>query len=169
MEGKKELHFAVAKYIVDRLQDVGKTKMQKIAYFLQNVFGVSLNYSFKTYYYGTYSEELDNELTDMNLQGYLRIAPDLQGYGYHIQPGGEPIEKSEEILRPFKKRIDDCLTNFGSLDATKLELLSALHFVSQTLDKAQKSEVVARVSVLKPRFARTDIEQAYDDLQELIS
>ena len=165
---KTQLRFAIIRYMVDQLQDVGKTKTQKMVYFLQNVFGVPLNYVFKMYYYGTYAEELDDELSDMRLHGYLRIEPDPDGYGYHIQPGEESIPSMDRIVQPFEQKVANCLNIFGDLDATKLELYSALHFVTHRLNFDQKSDVVARVAILKPKFDKCEIENAYDELQELV-
>ena len=168
MESKKNLHFAVIRDIVDRKGDIGKTKIQKIIYFLQNAFGVPLGYSFKMYYYGTYSEELDNELSDMHLQDYLRIEPDPAGYGYHIQPGEDNMNIPEDMVEPQRSQIEKCLKVFGGYDAKELELYSALHFVNRILNNPKKGDVVDRVAVLKPKFDKGEIEKAYDELGELV-
>lgn len=166
---RKSLHFATLSFIVDEKGDIGKTKLQKIVYFLQNTFGVPLDYSFKIHYYGTYAEELDNDLTDMSLQGYITIRPDLQGYGYHLRSGDQEVENADELLSPFMEKMRRCLAAFGQFDATQLELFSALHFVRERLEEAEKAQTVDRVKVLKPKFSREDIETAYNDLERLIT
>ena len=49
---EKETRFAIIRYLVDKLKDVGKTKIQKIIYFLQEAFGVPLDYVYTMYYFG---------------------------------------------------------------------------------------------------------------------
>ena len=79
---------AVIQQIVDQSNsDVGKTRVQKTVYFLQEEVGVLLGYSFKMHYFGPYSDTLDGNLSFAATLGLVNIAPELSGFGYHITPG----------------------------------------------------------------------------------
>ena len=77
---------AVIRRIVGRHRDIGKTKIQKIVYFLQESVDVPLKYPFRMHYYGPYSDELDGNLSLTESIGYIDINPDPNGFGYHVTP-----------------------------------------------------------------------------------
>ena len=165
---QKEVRFAIIRYVVDKLKDVGKTKIQKIAYFLQEAFGVHLDYVYTMYYFGPYSEELDNDLLDMKLQGYLNIEPDPAGYGYHVRPGNEVIDSIYNKIEPCKGQLDGCLDKFGDFPALYLELLGTLYFVKHSEAKPNKDAIIKKVRVLKPKFEMSEIEEYYAKLGDLV-
>src|SRR4030042_2622370 len=91
----QEDRFAIICYIVDKLKDVGKIRMQKLVYFLQWLFDVPLGYDYKMHYYGPYSDELNDDLIAMQLSKNVEIGADPSGYGYHIIPGTEAVRSEE--------------------------------------------------------------------------
>lgn len=165
---ERETRFAIIWYLVDKLGDVGKTKIQKIIYFLQEAFGVPLDYVYTMYYFGPYSEELDNDLLDMKLQDYLNIGPDTTGYGYHVCPGNEVIASIGDTIKPYARQLDECVDNFGVFPALYLELLGTLYFVKHSEDKLTKEEVIKKVIRLKPKFDMPEIEKFYEKLEGLV-
>ena len=72
--------------IVRSSGDIGKTKIQKIMYFLQESVGAPLMYPFRMHYYGPYSDELDGILSLTKSLRYIDINPDPNGFGYHVTP-----------------------------------------------------------------------------------
>lgn len=168
----KEDRFAIIRYLVDRLKDVGKTRIQKIVYFLQHVFGIPLDYVFRMHYYGPYSEELNDDLIEMKLHDYIDITPNPTGYGYHIRPSSEVIDSMENTIKNYGQELENCLEKFGQLEPQKLELLGTLHFVeyvarTSNKDKA-KDEIVEKVATLKPVFTKSEVEESYQELESLI-
>lgn len=165
---KKEQRFAVIRYLVDELEDVGKTKMQKIVYFLQNAFGVPLDYVFGMHYFGPYSEKLDDDLVDMKLRGYVDIEPDPGGYGYHIHAGSEAVESMRNMTEEYLQQLSKTIDTFRSYSARDLELLGTLHFARQVAEQASTSDIIDKVARLKPRFEKSEIEQRYRVMEELL-
>lgn len=82
----RDARLAAISYVVSAKQDVGKTKLQKLLYFAQEVVGVPLGYAFRLHHFGPYSFDLDDDLVRMKLAGNVSIEPDGQGYGYHVRP-----------------------------------------------------------------------------------
>jgi uncharacterized protein YwgA len=164
----KEARFAIIRYLVDQLEDVGKTKIQKIVYFLQNVSSVPLDYVYTMYYFGPYSEELNDDLLDMKLQDYLHIEPAPDGYGYHVRPGKENLASMEDKTEPYTELLDDCLGRFGGFASLQLELLATLYFVAHSEDRLTREEIVTKVKMLKPKFDTPAIEDFYGKLEDLV-
>ena len=54
---------AFIQVIVERHDDVGKTKLQKISYFFQEALSIPLKYRFRMHYFGPYSDDLDDALS----------------------------------------------------------------------------------------------------------
>ena len=165
---EKKVRFAIIRYLVDKLEDVGKTKIQKIIYFLQEAFGVHLDYVYTMYYFGPYSDELDNDLLDMKLQDYLTIEPDPAGYGYHVRPGSEVVTSIDDTIKPYAGRLDECVDKFGDFPALYLELLGTLYFVKHSKDILTEAEIIKKVKMLKPKFETSEIEEYYEKLESLV-
>jgi len=165
---EKEARFAIIRYLVDKLEDAGKTKIQKIIYFLQEAFGVPLSYVYTMYYFGPYSDELDNDLLDMKLQDYLDIRPDPNGYGYHVRPGSELIASIDDTINPWAGQLDKCVDKFGGFPALYLELFGTLYFVKHSEDKPTEDEIIKKVKMLKPKFDMSVIKEYYGKLEGLV-
>ena len=81
---------AILAEVVAKLRErgswVGRTHLQKAAFFLQLLLKVPLNYEFFLYYYGPYSLELDNDIQMMRMLSVLGM--ELMGqYGPRYKPG----------------------------------------------------------------------------------
>jgi len=173
MSHEKETRFAITRYLVDKLKDVGKTKIQKLVYFLQYAFDVPLDYVFRMHYYGPYSEELDDDLIEMKLHRYIDITPDPAGCGYHIQPGSEFIDWVENTTKPYAQQLNNCFDKLGGYNIQELELLGTLHFVQYlaltSSEGKGKDQIVDKVATLKPVFDKSEIERFYEVLQDLVN
>ena len=163
------LRLAVIERIVSTCSDVGKTKVQKIAYFLQESVGVPLKYPFRMHYFGPYSDRLDSVLSFARALGAVDISPDPEGFGYHVTPGtenGSSRSPQYDISdHPRIEEIDKAISDLGSLETHTLELYATIHFISGTEREHSKQEVLDTVSRLKPKFSVDAIDHAYQTLQ----
>ena len=163
---REELRAAIIHAFVSRLGDVGKIKIQKLAYFLQEAYGTRLEWSFYMHHYGPYSEDIETDISNLKSMGYVSVNPDPAGYGFHVMavPQGEPgwatvIENAEE-------QISDVLEHFGSMDASQLELAATIHFVRNSFG-FNKGAVISSVRARKPKFSKKLISDAYENLAGL--
>lgn len=163
------LRLAVIERIVSTCSDIGKTKVQKIAYFLQESVGVPLKYPFRMHYFGPYSDRLDSVLSLARALGAVDISPDPEGFGYHVTPGTEyesTWSRNYDIASdPNIAAIDNAVKVLGSLDKSDLELYATIHFISKSEEEPKKDRVLATVGSLKPKFSRDKIYGAYQTLQ----
>ena len=159
--------------IVRRHGDIGKTKIQKITYFLQESVGLPLGYPFRMHYYGPYSDELDGTLSLTKSLGYVDINPDPNGFGYHVTT----VEESEDMSwQGYDRRIDpeikdrievidDAIEILGGLDTPEIELYATIHFIGGPKSNYSKEQTLQTVRRLKPKFNDYEISDAYQTLK----
>ena len=175
--GKEELlarRIAVIRWIVDRRRDIGKTKIQKIVYFLQESVGAPLKYRFRMHYYGPYSDELDGILSLAKALGYIDITPDPDGFGYHVTPvkerEGAPWQEydmaDDPEIRDLSESIDGAIDILGTLDTPQIELYATIHLISGLKGNASKEQTLQTVERLKPKFTTKEISLSYQVLKK---
>jgi uncharacterized protein YwgA len=100
---------------------VGRTVMQKLAYFSGLFLGTALGHH--AHYYGPYSSKVEDALNNAVIAGELReIAermpdwsggPDLRKYTYDLQPSGR--DRVERLVRTHPKEWQRILTAVGAV------------------------------------------------------
>ena len=153
-------------YTIALMPSLGKTKLQKSLYFLQESLDVPLGFEFVMYHYGPYSQDIDNVLTEMSARDAVKIVgyPHGDWVGYEIHPN------NKEIVKPpkYAEQIEHIASFFSSLDAQQTELCATIHFVKSILEekkqKATKSDVVREVINIKPKFSSQIIYEWMDKL-----
>ena len=165
----QEDRFAVIRYIVDKIGDVGKIQMQKLAYFLQWIFQVPLGYDYKIHHYGPYSDELNDDLIVMQLNKHVEVEADPSGYGYHIILGSEAVATMDDILKKYSRQMNKCLEALGEFEPSQLEVLGTLHFVKYIAGVSDESTVIEKTAMLKPVFSKPFIEETYRKLENITS
>lgn len=163
----EDLNFAVLHQLVSRSGDVGKIKLQKLAYFLQESYGIPLGCTFRMHHYGPYSRQLDNDLLKLRLMGFIDMQADVSGYGFHVTKLCDAEPGWASALAPYQRRIEDALAKLGDLPAYLLEVYATVHYVSQLVEGASPEEVVTIVHGLKPKFLPESIVEAREQLQQL--
>ncbi len=159
----------VVQKIVELGKDIGKTKVQKITYFLQEAVGVPLKYLFRMHYYGPYSDDLDNVLILAQMVGYVEIKPDLDGFGYHVTPGPESESRwadENDLTAEEVAAIDRATKILGGLETVELELYATIHMIGRTGGGLSKDDTLGTVGKLKPKFSKQRIDNAYRTLEK---
>jgi len=162
----EDLRFAVLHWLVSRLQDVGKIQLQKLAYFLQESYGIPLGYTFRMHHYGPYSRDLDNDLLKLRLMGFVDVQPDLSGYGFHVTPSCDADAAWASTLASYESKLRDGLEKLGGLPAYVLEIQATIHYVSELVEGASTENIEGIVHSLKPKFTPEVITKARKQLEE---
>jgi uncharacterized protein YwgA len=153
--------------------NLGKTALQKLVYFLQEVHGVPLGYEYTLYTYGPFSTELVADLDTAASMDYVRAVYDAGLRGYEIKPAGgaEGLQKqSKDWLREVEPKIEAVFDAFRSYGAKGLELRATIVYVAREA-KADKvvlgdDELAGEVHQLKPHFTEQTIRDAISELRE---
>ena len=160
---------SILQRIVALCGDIGKTKIQKITYFLQESVGVPVMYPFRMHYYGPYSDDLDGVLSLAQLLEYIEIKRDSDGFGYHVTPGSGSVtgplgeyDIPVDLVEPIKRATE----TLGNLDTAELELYATIHFIGRSRVGLPRDETLKTVQRLKPKFSRDTIDQAYQALKQ---
>lgn len=140
--------------LIRALGETGKTKLQKVVYFLQEKYGVPLGYRFRLHHYGPYSLDLEGDTSHLRWKGYAQVVPDSAGYGYHITAEEEAPPGRQAVEEGYQGALQAALDALGADDVDTLELRATVHFVSSIMGTDDIDSVVKEVAVLKPRFHR---------------
>jgi len=159
-------------YLLECLKgsQVGKKSIQKLIYFLQEEFGVDLNYRYKMYHYGPYCSELSDDLDIMDMMGTISIqdAPAMNGYTISTKYEIKADIDAQQFLESHKQKFDRLIEYFKERSAKVLELYATIHFVERVLrERGQESDkdcIVQKVKIMKPKYSDDDIKKAYDYL-----
>ncbi len=159
-------------YILEILEkiraSVGKTFLQKAIYILQEGLGVNLDYNYKLYFYGPYSQELTNDIEALNDMGLVDIKFDPEKYGYDIsitQRGKKFLKKLKEEynIEPEENKIEKVLSLIKGQNAKAMELLgTVLYFAKLTDDERELKKLV---NLVKPHFSDSEIKLALKSLR----
>jgi uncharacterized protein len=170
------LRLAILSTLVkDAPQKPGRTALMKFAYLLQEVRGVPLGYKFELYNYGPYDSsvlsDLSQAVTLKAVKSETVCYPNGYGYEYTPQEHGYAGLVSK-VAKELAKYIDDIgwvLRNFGSDNASRLELVSTIVFADREMRRKRqersKSELCSRVKRIKPHFSEGVIRETIDELQ----
>ena len=163
----QELQLAILHKVISELGDVGKTKLQKLGYFLQEAYGVSTKFPFKMHHYGPYSEALETDIARLRLAGYVKVESDQLGYGFHITKIDNPPEEWEQLIEPHRNSVERAITEFGRHSTPELELAATIHFVKNLSPGIPSQEVVGKARALKPKFDEGYVVKVYEDLEQM--
>ena len=164
----QDLRLDTVHELVRKAPRLGKTKLQKLTYFLQESAGVPLGYQFKMHHYGPYSEGLETDTARLRLAGHVRVDQDPNGYGFQITATTpEPDEEWHGSVLPYGGEVTQILNNLGRWPISKLELAATLHFVEKLSPNVSPREIINKTMALKPKFEEEYVLRVYDELVQL--
>ncbi len=153
---------------------LGRTALVKLCYFLQTLRSVPVGYRFTLYSYGPFDSDVLADLQTAESLGLVTcdFVTYPGGYGYEIRTGKQARRARVlacDFLKRYSSDIEWVLAEFGSYNASDLELLSTIIFVDRevgrTADKLNVAQVVRRVKDVKPHFVESYIEEKVRHLQ----
>lgn len=163
----QELQLAILHRVTSQLGDVGKIRLQKLAYFLQEAMEVPTKFSFRMHHYGPYAEDLERDTAWLKFAGYINIASDPEGYGFHITPTDGPREEWKTMLHHHEESIELAVDIFGDRSISELELAATIHYMRRLRPKLDTDELLNVVRDLKPRFSVGYVSAIHAELKQL--
>ena len=151
----------------------GKTKLQKLIYLLQVIYGVKCGYDFKLYTYGPFTSQVLQDLDQVqSLDGVnVNLVPTDPG-GYQIEPGknAAPVSKMEEgFLSGHKSDLDRLIKDYGAFSAKELELRATVVFVSRDMHADGKEVTVGSLTKvvrdIKLHFPIGEVRSVVEELE----
>ncbi len=162
-------------YLVQRAPSgwVGRTTLMKHCYFLQELRGAQLGYSFSLYSYGPFDSAVLSDLGEGEALGVLKeeVISYPSGYGYRISCVLDPEQIAQiggELLERYQPDIDWVIQEFRNYSAADLELLSTLVYADREAlaagEEISMAELSRRVKEVKPRFTNDYILRQAESL-----
>ena len=169
-ELKRQLPLELAQRLENKSPQFGKTVFMKMAYLLQELYGVPLGYRFSLYSYGPYSPEVlgDLEYAKSRQQVNVEYLGDTQG-GFKITPADKAssTRNQNESIRLYDGKLNELVERFGSFNAKDLELRTTSIFLWKRLQPSREEDVntlAETVQQLKPHFNAKTIRFVIDSL-----
>lgn len=165
--------YAIKEWTLRSHTKIGRTIVQKIAYFLKAK-GVPMDYEFDIYHYGPYSQELYYRMDDLLVDGVIvdKSASSSRS-SYVVGPEiDEVIHLYEGEIRRYQQQIADVIAMFSDLRPNQMEILATIHYFYVALKRfygksPEKELVVERVWGVKgEKFEREIISRVYDTMNK---
>jgi len=151
--------YALIAELAKRLQDVspqfGKTALQKIVYFLQEIYGLDCGYDFRLYSYGPFAAQLLGDLDIVESIGCVEVRRLLTGTGGYVIRPTEKVDALQKRAGDFlsapqtAKALHAVVDRFGRLSARDLELRATIVYVER--DLLRKGKPATRTEICSPR------------------
>jgi len=172
--------YALIAELARRLDDVnpqfGKTALEKLVFFLQEIYGIECGYDFELYSYGPFDSRLLGDLDLVEHWGGVTVSRVNDSFGgYRIRPAEKVdsiVSKAREFFEDPKteKALNDLVSIYGAMTARDLELRATTVYVERGLRKngeaISKEKVCLLVSQIKPKFNSQEIEETVSELRE---
>ncbi len=149
-----------------KTQNLGRTTLQKLIYFLQNA-EVPVSYRFTPYHYGPFSARLLDDVDELLLDGVVDDASDDEDKSIYL-----PTDNTVAFLKEHAKeandlepKVNDIVLLFSQLFPSQMELVASIHMVFEILkagtdkDKTvSDEEIVNGIESWKPgRFKKEEV------------
>ncbi len=145
---------------------LGKKAAQKMFYFFERS-GIELNLRYGIHYYGPYSAKLDDEMYELESEGYIVI--DTSGPTHSISRGGRPAKRNA-LSDQEREKVQYILQKLEHKSPLELEALSTMDYIANFILPVEASDD-ARVDKFKQikgtKFKQSAVIKALDELKEL--
>jgi uncharacterized protein len=152
---------------------LGRTAIQKIAYFLQ-VLDVPMRYRFELYHYGPFCNNILGDLEWLIADEVISdSSPNPEKYSKYV-PGlacDELLAMHGEHLRDFEKTVENAVEALVPLQPDHLELIATLDYAYRETRAAlgkqpTKDQVIARFRDFKgDKFPKKTIAETFDRVE----
>lgn len=139
----------------------GETLLQKAAFVMKELFAVPLSDEFRIHYYGPFSFQLQNRLSLLEAEEFLRVSPRDMGVTYDIGDRFAQLRKQyPRTIAKYQAAIDFAASQLGSLRVKELEPLTTALFVTRQQPGADSAARVAKLMELKPHVKAPEARDA---------
>jgi uncharacterized protein YwgA len=148
----------------------GETHLQKATFFLQELYGVDLDYTFILYKHGPFSFDLRGDLNELVADGILRYEPQQPPYGPRLNVQNEDSEdRLGRIDEKSKKGIENVAQIFRGKKVVELERLGTGLYIKREYPKLETiDEQIEKMRELKPHISFEDASLALKNLDDIM-
>lgn len=151
----------------DGANALGKKAAQKMFYFFER-FGVDLNLRYGIHFYGPYSAKLDDQMYELECEGYISI--NTNGPTHIISCGKNHIPKRNVLSNEEKKSVEYVMQVFEHKSPSELEALSTMDYIANSIlsSGASDERIIEKFKQIKgTKFEYSQIIQTLKELKQL--
>ncbi len=158
----------------------GRTLLQKRAYFVAQLSGVSIDLGYDAHYYGPYSAVVDNSIVRLKSLGFLAeedigfgVASggfEIKRYDYRVTEDGKRILKSLETKEDYKRIERACIAilEAGDPNYFVLSIAAKADFILGKRGKAMtRAEIIREAEKFDWAIQEGSLKSAVDFLEKL--
>ncbi len=153
----------------------GGTHVQKACYFLQELLGVPLGFSFLLYKHGPYSFDLNDELSALRADEFLDLYVRNPQYGPSYCPGGlaDKLKTNyPKTIGRFNERVQFVAETLGDKGVSDLERLATALYVrmneTEELDVDEAADTLTQYKPHIPKHVAVEAITAVDRIREKV-
>ncbi len=150
----------------------GETHIQKAMYFLQELAGVPMAFTYILYKHGPFSFDFRDELTALRADGLLELTPQPYPYG----PSLSVTENGSRLKSRFPKTLDlhrdkiyFIARNLGDKGVAELERLATALFVMRKNPGTSIAEASEKIQDYKPHISSDQAREAAERVKKMSS
>jgi uncharacterized protein YwgA len=151
----------------------GETHVQKAAYLLHGLTGISFDFEFILYKHGPFSFELRDELTSMRSDGLIDRQTQSPPYGPRIvttDRGRQLEERFAKTMNRYRPQLDWIAAKVGDRGVMDLERLATALWVTRRMGNSASAQQRAEaLNELKPHVSIPLATEAVQEIDQLIS
>ncbi len=125
-------------------------------------------FDFVLYDYGPYSFELDEEIVNLEMFGFLSRSYPQPGYGPRYEPTALGLSEARSLPESDCEAIKRVAKAIGGRKSLELELIATCLWFERKEGVSDRNEVVRQVTQAKPKYDEETIRRQLDDAHALI-
>lgn len=150
----------------DGANSLGKKATQKMFYFFER-FGIDLNLRYGIHFYGPYSSKLDDQMYELESEGYISINTSglthIISCGHHTAP--QNVLTVDEIAI-----VEYVMQTFEHKSPLELEALSTMDYIAHSIlpTDASDEQIIEKFKQIKgTKFEPNIINSSLEELKQL--
>jgi uncharacterized protein YwgA len=145
----------------------GRIHIQKHLFITQVLKLAAPPFDFVLYDYGPYSFDLDDEIVDLELFGYLSRSYPQPGYGPKYEPTLQGLKVAGRLSREDTSAVDRVATELRDRKSQDLELIATCLWIERKDGVSDPNAVVTRVKEVKPKYDEEAIRRSLNNAHAL--
>jgi len=145
----------------------GETHIQKCTYFLEEFFGIDLDYEFILYKHGPFSFDLRDELGALRADDFIVMEP-RRPFGASFKPGkrADLLEnKYKDLIREYDGKLSFVVDRLANKSVKELEKVATALYVRKTEGLTNNTDIANKIVELKPHVSFEDAQSAAEELE----
>jgi predicted ATPase len=150
----------------------GETHIQKTVFFIKELTGIPIDFSYILYKHSPYSFDLHDELTVMRVEALIDLKVKYYPYGpgiYVTETGRNLLKQFAEKIQKFNTEINFIVDIFAEKYIGELERLAIALYVTHTKSRKDGYKRATYIHEVKPHISVDQANDAVIEIDKILS